>query len=104
MTESPEALAGNDERVGSSLYASSRSVGLGMRTVVPIEEAAGGVTLHHQFAERHTQPASSREGRHLHPCVKLQVLYGEKPANRLGKLQAIADWLADWAGQDEERP
>lgn len=99
LTDVTRGPAGNDERMGF-LYDTRRvkPSGLACELVVPperddIEPGAFG----RQFAR--TPYACSFVGAgETFILVTLHVRYGRDPTDRVGELEAIARWLADWAG------
>jgi endonuclease/exonuclease/phosphatase family metal-dependent hydrolase len=98
LTDVTRGTSGNDERM-AFVYDQRRvkPSGLACELVIPpdrddIAEGAFG----RQFA-RTPYAASFRAGGTTFILVTLHVLYGQRPADRIGELEAIARWLADWA-------
>lgn len=80
-----------------------RLTGLAGELVVP-EEWFGEIehgALQRQFA-RTPYAVSFAAGERAFTLVTLHVVYGEKPADRLAELAAIADWLAERASNSDE--
>ena len=101
LTDVTRGRAGNDERM-AFLFDTRRvkPSGLACQLVVPperddIEEDAFG----RQFAR--TPYACSFYGAgDTFILVTLHVLWGSSPADRVGELRAIANWMAEWAAYE----
>lgn len=78
--------------------------GLAAELVVPTDSAPGAIgenAFDRQFA-RTPYAVSFRRQTSVFVLVSLHVLWGKKPADRLGELSAIAQWLADWAKKEND--
>ena len=99
LTDVVEGAAGNSERL--AFVFDTRKVqlsGLACELVVPKEQLdeIASDALERQFA-RTPYAVSFRSGIRTFILVTLHVIYGEEAADRLPELEAIAQWLADWA-------
>ena len=99
LTDVVEGAAGNSERL--AFVFDTRKVqlsGLACELVVPKEQLheIASDALERQFA-RTPYAVSFRSGSRTFILVTLHVIYGEEAADRLPELEAIAQWLADWA-------
>lgn len=101
LTDVTRGTAGNDERM-AFVYDARRvkPSGLACELVVPpanqdIEPGALG----RQFA-RTPYAVSFLAGRTTFILVTLHVLFGDAAQDRVGELKAIANWLADWAADE----
>ena len=101
VTQGPE---GNDERL-AFLFDTRRVTpsGLACELVLldPRPGAAGAESTVRQFA-RTPYAVSFLSARETFILVTLHVRYGTSPADRIGELRAIAEWLADWARREHE--
>lgn len=100
LTDVVEGAAGNSERL--AFLFDTRKVqlsGLACELVVPKEQLdeIAPDALEKQFA-RTPYAVSFRSGSKTFILVTLHVIYGEEAADRRPELEAIARWLADWAG------
>ena len=96
---------GNGERL-AFLFDTKRvhPSGLAAELVVPTDSAPGTIkktAFDRQFA-RTPYAVSFRRQMNVFVLVSLHVLWGKKPADRLGELSAIAQWLADWAAEEND--
>ncbi len=98
LTDVTRGSSGNNERM-AFLYDTRRvkPSGLACELVIPperddIEEGAFG----RQFA-RTPYACSFLGAGDTFILVTAHVLYGQSPTDRVGELQALASWLADWA-------
>lgn len=108
LTDVTKGPAGNDERL-AFVYDLRRvkPSGLACELVVWLEKEAPGVpegALDRQFARTpyacSFQTLGARSSTFI--LVTLHVDWGDTAADRIPELKAIADWLADWAEQEEE--
>ena len=101
LTDVTRGSKGNAERM-AFLFDLRRLTPSGLAAELVIPEAwrerIGPNALHEQFA-RTPYAASFRAGRHTFILVTLHVRYGRDPSERLPEIQAIAEWMADWAHQ-----
>ncbi|MGW0572135.1 endonuclease/exonuclease/phosphatase family protein [Streptomyces tauricus] len=102
LTDVTEGKAGNDERL--AFLFNTRRVkpsGLACELVVPIEKDAGvpAGDLDRQFARTPYAVSFLSQGQTF-TLVTLHVLFGEKAADRVPELEAIAQWLAGWAERE----
>ena len=93
---------GNNERL-AFVYDTTRvrTSGLACELVMAAERAGipdGAMTR--QFA-RTPYAVSFERGQRRFTLVTLHVLYGKKPADRVGELQDIAEWLASWSASKD---
>lgn len=101
LTDVTQGDEGNGERL-AFLFDLRRvkPSGLACELVVPKERLErGGISenaLQEQFA-RTPYAVSFQSAGHTFTLVTLHVIFGDKPDDRIGELQGIADWLADWA-------
>jgi len=99
LTDVTRGDAGNDERL-AFLFDTRRvqMSGLACELVLPkdSEWAIGEGAEQRQFARTPYAVSFRSEGRTF-ILVTLHVLYGDGPEDRVGELEAIAGWLADWA-------
>ncbi|MFB6311473.1 MAG: endonuclease/exonuclease/phosphatase family protein [Salinirussus sp.] len=99
LTDVTRGAPGNDERLGFLFDRRRvRPSGLAAELVVPEEELAdvGPNALDRQFA-RTPYAVSFRAGDTTFILVTLHVLYGDRAADRVPELRAIAAWLDQWA-------
>lgn len=102
LTDVTRGTAGNDERL-AFLFDTRRlsPSGLACELVLPeAEERKGqpGAEVR-QFA-RTPYAVSFLAGSETFILVTLHVLYGARPEDRIGELEEIAHWLADWARRE----
>lgn len=106
LTDVTRGSEGNDERL-AFLFDTRRvkPSGLACELVLPEPDAAragaGTGSAVRQFA-RTPYAVSFQSARETFTLVTLHVKYGTGPADRVGELQAIAEWLADWARREHE--
>ena len=103
-TDVTRGRAGNNERL--VFVFDSRRVkpsGLAGELVVAIESetTAEASDLEQQFA-RTPYAVSFTTGTRDLTLVTLHVLWGDVPADRIGELSEIAEWLADWPSREKE--
>lgn len=104
LTDVTKGSEGNDERL-AFLFDTRRVTpsGLACELVLPDPgpgaDAAGSTVR--QFA-RTPYAVSFLSARETFILVTLHVKYGTSPADRIGELRAIAEWLADWARREHE--
>lgn len=100
LTDVTLGRPGNDERMAYLFDSRKLQLsGLACELVVP-EERLSQISpdaLRKQFA-RTPYAVSFRTSGHTFILVTLHVLYGKDANERLPELKAIAEWLADWAG------
>lgn len=104
LTDVTKGTAGNDERL-AFLFDMRRvkPSGLACELVEPLAEqvaGTGSTMLTKQFA-RTPYAVSFVSGGKTFILVTLHVLYGEQSSDRIAELQAIAEWLANWAEDAE---
>lgn len=101
MTDVTRGDAGNGERL-AFLFDSHRISlsGLACELVVPEERlgAIGPNAFLKQFA-RTPYAVGFRAGGETFVLVTLHVIFGQRPEARYPELKAIAEWMAEWAGQ-----
>lgn len=100
LTDAVKSQAGDNERL-AFVFDTRRATpsGLACELVVPDEVLAQGVgpeALTRQFAKTPYAVAFRSEG-NTFILVTLHVIFGDKPADRLAELAAIAQWMRDWA-------
>ena len=104
MTDVTRGTAGNLERLAFLFDARRVKLsGLACELVVPeerLQEIESGA-LTRQFA-RTPYAVGFRSGDVTFVLVTLHVLYGERAEERAPELQAIAQWMADWAKEATE--
>ncbi|MGH2805723.1 MAG: endonuclease/exonuclease/phosphatase family protein [Actinomycetota bacterium] len=104
LTDVTRGNPGNDERM-AFLFDTRRvkPSGLACELVVPKEwlDRVGPAALTEQFA-RTPYAASFISAKKTFILVTLHVLFGDKPADRLGELSAIAEWFAGWAKEEAD--
>ncbi|MCC6982225.1 MAG: endonuclease/exonuclease/phosphatase family protein [Bauldia sp.] len=104
MTDVTRGDAGNGERL-AFIFDSRRVAlsGLACELVVPQErlDKIGPTALNRQFA-RTPYAVGFRAGGETFVLVTLHVLYGDRPEQRYPELLAIAEWMAEWAGDLSE--
>lgn len=105
VTDVTKGGAGNGERL-AFIFDTKRVQlsGLAAELVVPTDNAPGAIgenAFDRQFA-RTPYAVSFRRQTSVFVLVSLHVLWGKKPADRLGELSAIARWLADWAAEEND--
>ena len=102
LTDVTKGSAGNDERM-AFLFDTRRvsPSGLACELVMPPDDdtIAPGA-FGRQFA-RTPYAVSFRSGDLTFILVTLHVLYGSDPSQRVGELEAIAQWLAEWAAEEK---
>ncbi|WP_433570210.1 endonuclease/exonuclease/phosphatase family protein [Streptomyces sp. CA-251247] len=102
LTDVTEGRAGNNERL-AFLFDTRRVKlsGLACELVVPLEQEAGvpAGDLDRQFARTPYAVSFLSQGQTF-TLVTLHVLFGEKAADRVPELRAIAEWLAGWAERE----
>lgn len=102
LTDVTLGKAGNNERL-AFLFDTRRvkPSGLACELVVPLEQDAGvrADSLDRQFA-RTPYAVSFLSSGQTFTLVTLHVNYGEKAAERVPELKAIAKWLAGWAERE----
>lgn len=103
LTDTTRGRAGNDERLAFIFdLRRVRPSGLACELVIPDEQlekdAIQEGALQRQFARTPYAVSFLCAGRTF-TLVTLHVIYADKPADRIGELKAIADWLADWAAE-----
>ena len=99
LTDVTRGRRGNDERMAYVFdLRRVRPSGLAGELVVPEEwtDEIPDQALRRQFA-RTPYAVSFISARHTFILVTLHVIYGDKPAERIGELRAIARWMAEWA-------
>jgi endonuclease/exonuclease/phosphatase family metal-dependent hydrolase len=107
LTDVTKGPAGNDERLAFLFDTRVKPSGLACELVVWIATDSPTIsagTLDRQFAR--TPYACSFVTTGARPTtfilVTLHVDWGKKAADRTPELRAIAEWLADWAEQEED--
>jgi len=105
VTDVTKGSSGNNERL-AFLYDTKRvqPSGLAGELVVPTDAKPGRISataFDRQFA-RTPYAVSFARGSHVFVLVTLHVLWGKKPADRVGELRAIAEWLSDWADEEND--
>ncbi|MFF7445459.1 MULTISPECIES: endonuclease/exonuclease/phosphatase family protein [unclassified Streptomyces] len=102
LTDVTRGGAGNGERL-AFLFDTRRvkPSGLACELVVPIEEEAGVPegALRRQFARTPYAVSFFSQGQTF-ILVTLHVLFGDRAADRVPELRAIAQWLASWAERE----
>ncbi|MPZ00038.1 MAG: endonuclease [Actinophytocola sp.] len=103
LTDVSGGHTGNNERLGF-LYNTERvkPSGLACELVVTLGEGPAKVkrgVINEQFA-RTPYAVSFRSADQTFTLVTLHINYGDKPAERLPELTAIAQWLANWAERE----
>jgi endonuclease/exonuclease/phosphatase family metal-dependent hydrolase len=103
LTDVTRGRPGNDERLAFIFdLRRVKPSGLACELVVPQEELdaqrISEDALRRQFA-RTPYAVSFQSASHTFTLVTLHVLFGAKPADRIGELRCIAEWLAKWAGE-----
>lgn len=98
VTDVTEGSPGNNERLAFVFDTTRvRPSGLACELVVAAEKAGiAGEAMTEQFA-RTPYAVSFERGPRRFTLVTLHVLYGRKPADRVGELTQIAQWLAKWS-------
>jgi endonuclease/exonuclease/phosphatase family metal-dependent hydrolase len=104
LTDVTRGSQGNDERLAFVFDTRRvRPSGLACELVLPedgVAPAAGPPGLR-QFA-RTPYAVSFLAGTTTFILVTLHVRYGDAPADRIGELEAIAQWMADWARRERQ--
>jgi hypothetical protein len=102
LTDVTRGKEGNDERL-AFLFDTRRvkPSGLACELVLPEPAARQGGSGVRQFA-RTPYAVSFLAGTETFILVTLHVKYGSSAVNRVGELEAIAAWLADWARRERE--
>ncbi len=102
LTDVTKGGQGNDERL-AFLFDTRRvrPSGLACELVLPEDDGDLGTGAVRQFA-RTPYAVSFTAGSDTFILVTLHVRYGTAPADRIGELSAIAQWLADWAKTEAE--
>lgn len=102
LTDVTRGAAGNSERL-AFLFDTRRvkPSGLACELVVPLEEDAGvpETALRRQFARTPYAVSFFSQGQTF-ILVTLHVLFGDRAADRVPELRAIAQWLASWAERE----
>jgi len=108
LTDVSGGAQGNDERLAFIFdLRRVKPSGLAAELVVPPSEVKGGrigegaLQDAKQFA-RTPYAVSFQAAGQTFILVTLHVVYGEKPSDRLGELESIAEWLRDWANRTAE--
>jgi endonuclease/exonuclease/phosphatase family metal-dependent hydrolase len=105
LTDVTKGRAGNDERMAFVFDTRRvRPSGLACELVVPDEWVERGVeenALQRQFA-RTPYAVSFLASGHTFILVTLHVIFGHKAEDRVTELNWIAQWLANWAEQEDE--
>jgi endonuclease/exonuclease/phosphatase family metal-dependent hydrolase len=98
MTDITLGDAGNKERI-AYIYHNTRvqPSGLACEIVIPPEEINSGA-LNRQFA-RTPYAVSFKAGKETFILLTAHIDYGEKSADRIPELKAIAKWMYDWASR-----
>ena len=103
LTDATRGTAGNDERL-AFLFDTRRVTpsGLACELVVPDDDPrVPPGAFARQFA-RTPYAVSFVSGGKTFILVTLHVVYGKTPADRVGELKGIAEWLAGWASEAAE--
>jgi len=104
LTDVTRGAAGNGERM-AFLFNTKRVQlsGLACELVVPLEElsAVGEGNLIKQFA-RTPYAVGFKSAGVTFVLTTLHILFGNKPADRIPELKAIAHWMANWAQEMNE--
>ena len=98
MTDATKGTAGNAERF--AFVFDRRRVnpsGLAAELVVPVEDAGVSTDAFNQQFARTPYAVSFRASGVEFILVTLHVLFGQRSAERIPELLAIANWLSDWA-------
>jgi endonuclease/exonuclease/phosphatase family metal-dependent hydrolase len=100
LTDAVKSRAGDNERL-AFVFDSRRAIpsGLACELVVPdevLKQGVGAAALQEQFAKTPYAVAFRSEG-NTFILVTLHVVFGQKPADRIAELTAIAQWMRDWA-------
>lgn len=105
MTDVTKGSKGNDERLAFLFDTRRVQVsGLACELVVPVEtdpEKIKPGAFNRQFARTPYAVSFTLSGKTF-ILVTLHVDYGKQAADRIPELGAIADWMANWAEQEEE--
>lgn len=105
VTDVTKGDPGNGERLAFVFdTARVQLSGLAAELVVPTDTAPGTIradAFERQFA-RTPYAVSFRRHDSVFVLVSLHVLWGRSPADRLAELTAIAEWLASWAGEEND--
>lgn len=103
LTDVTKGAAGNDERM-AFLFDTRRVTpsGLACELVVPGDEAGVSAAAFAQQFARTPYAVSFSSAGQTFILVTLHVVYGKTPADRVGELTAIAEWLAGWASEAAE--
>ncbi|HEU0131854.1 MAG TPA: endonuclease/exonuclease/phosphatase family protein [Mycobacteriales bacterium] len=104
-TDVTKGKDGNGERL-AFLFDTRRvkPSGLACELVVPVETDPAKIkadAFNRQFA-RTPYAVSFAAGEATVVLVTLHVIWGKQPADRVGELGAIAEWLADWARKSND--
>lgn len=103
LTDVTRGPQGNDERL-AFLFDTRRVKPSGLACELVLPEVDGDGSNHpglRQFA-RTPYAVSFTAGTETFVLVTLHVRYGSAPADRIGELTAIAQWLADWAHREQD--
>ncbi len=104
MTDVTLGDAGNNERMTYLFDTRKVSMsGLAGELVIPPKwlKKIQPDTIQQQFA-RTPYAVSFRCGKKTFILVTMHVLYGDKPADRVPELKAIAKWMAEWARKSRD--
>lgn len=97
LTDVTRGNRGNNERI--AFLFDTRKVtlsGLACELVIPEDEAIDEGAFVRQFARTPYAVAFQSAG-HTFILVTVHILYGSSPQDRLGELEAIAQWLERWS-------
>jgi endonuclease/exonuclease/phosphatase family metal-dependent hydrolase len=99
LTDVTKGDRGNDERL-AFLFDTRRVKPSGLACELVLPDADPAATAVRQFA-RTPYAVSFASGGETFILITLHVIYGTEPADRIGELTAIAQWLADWAATEQ---
>lgn len=106
LTDVNPAPAGNDERLAFVFDSTRvRASGLAAELVIPDEWLKKGAIAHGALREQFVRTpyaVSFAAGEQTFILTTLHVIYGSAAGERTGELEAIAQWLADWAKRTSE--
>ena len=103
LTDVTKGQAGNDERM-AFLFDTRRVTpsGLACEIVMPTDDPrVSPAAFARQFARTPYAVSFASAGKTF-ILITLHVVYGQTPADRVGELTAIAQWLAGWANEAAE--